>query len=228
MKDWNVKVAKITDELLLHIANEFTSGKESKQSLKSAYRFGHSTIRTQIFLVRLYDIPQYVSYHFRTHFSLNPMPPEEYGWMKSKRVDKGGGDFREVCKKMSEYAMTAYNAVLQGDKDTAQHETLCLSDDLDELPDKYERYAPTNFAFTISAEGLMNMAQKRLCIGAVSKETREVMEDICEAVKDVDPDLYPHLVRPCVATGICRERCCGFMRTESFKEARTQYKALFI
>ena len=189
MKEWKVEIEKLTDERLLHIANEFTSGKESKQSLKSAYRFGHSTIRTQIFLVRLYDIPQYVAYHFRTHFSLYPMAPEEYGWMRSKRIDKGGGDFREVCKKMSEYAMTAYNAVLGGDKETAQHETLCLSDDLDDLPEKYDRYAPTDFAFLVSAEGLMNVASKRLCIGAVSKETREVMEDICHKVKDVDPAL---------------------------------------
>ena len=61
MMNWKVQVQKMTDENLLHTANMFTSGKESKQSLKSAYRAMHTTIRTQIFWVGLYDIPQYVS-----------------------------------------------------------------------------------------------------------------------------------------------------------------------
>ena len=213
MKEWRVEVEKVTDKRLLHIANEFTSGKESKQSLKSAYRFGHSTIRTQIFLVRLYDLPQYVAYHFRTHFSLYPMAPEEYGWMRSKRIDKGGGDFRDVC---AELAKNLYD----GPDDPVSI--------IQSLPDNFDRYAPTDFAFLVSAEGLMNMAQKRLCIGAVSKETREVMEDICNAVKNVDPDLYPHLVKPCIATGICRERRCGFIHTELFRKLRTEYKKFFI
>lgn len=225
-----IKVTKLTNESLLHIANSFTTGKESKQTLKSAYRNGHSTIRTQIFLVECYGILQYVAYHFRTHFTLYPMPPQEYGWMFGKRVDRGGADFREVCKKMSESAMTAYNAVLSGDKETAQHETLCLSDDLDDLPDKYDRYAPTDFGFLISAEGLMTMAEKRLCIGCVAKETRETMEAICSAVKDADPDLYPYLVKPCIAHGgICRNKpCCGFNKTELFNKLLNEYKKLFI
>lgn len=222
MKEWRIEVEKMTDERLLHIANGFTSGKESKQSLKSVYRFGHSTIRTQIFLVRLYDIPQYVAYHFRTHFSLYPMAPEEYGWMKSKRVDRGGGDFRdEIGSIVNQIA---------GPYDAEAFDIERISDGLERLmtlPDKYDRYAPTDFAFLVSAEGLMNMASKRLCVGAVSKETREVMEDICHKVKDVDPDLYPHLVKPCVATGICRERCCGFIKSELFRKLRIEYKKLF-
>lgn len=214
MKEWKVEIEKLTDERLLHIANRFTSGKESKQSLKSAYRFGHSTIRTQIFLVRLYDIPQYVAYHFRTHFSLYPMAPEEYGWMRSKRVDKGGGDFRDVCAELAENLYDSPDdpvSIIQS------------------LPDNFDRYAPTDFAFLVSAEGLMNMASKRLCVGAVSKETREVMEDICYKVKDVDPDLYPHLVKPCIATGICREpKQCGFIKSDLFRKLRNEYKLLFI
>lgn len=221
MKKWTVEVVKITDESLLHIANEFTSGKESKQSLKSAYRAMHSTIRTQIFLVKLYDIPQYVGYHFRTHFSLYPMAPEEYGWLFSKRVDKGGMDFREACNDLANEITLAWN-----DSDMDRHgDAVC---ELRCFPDKYDRYAPTNFAFLVSAEGLMNMASKRLCVSAVSMETRDVMEDICEAVKQVDPDLYPYLVRPCIATGICREKCCGFIKTQLFRKLRNNYKLLFV
>ena len=217
---WKIEVKKLTDEGLLHTANSFTSGRESKQSLKSAYRMGHSTIRTQIFLVELYDIPQYVAYHFRTHFSLFPMPPEEYGWMMSKRIDKGGGDFRETCREIAGDMIDAYR--------TDNTESIvAVAEQLEALPENYDRYAPTNFAFMVSAEGLINMASKRLCIGAVSEETREVMEDICEEVKIADPDLYPHLVRPCIATGICREKCCGFIRSELYRKLRMKYKSLF-
>lgn len=224
MKEWKIEVTKLTDESLLRIANEFTSGKESKQSLKSAYRFGHTTIRTQIFFVRLYDVPQYVAYHFRTHFSLYPMAPEEYGWMFSKRVDKGGLDFCTECYDIGQRIDVA-NQMTDVE---AQIEALNeLERDVKSLPNKYERYAPTNFGFLISAEGLMNMASKRLCIGAVSKETREVMEDICAKVKNVDPDLYPYLVKPCIATGICREKCCGFINSDLFKKLRIEYKKLF-
>ena len=233
MKEYRIEIEKLTDERLLHVANGFTSGKESKQSLKSAYRVGHSTIRTQIFLVRLYDIPQYVSYHFRTHFSLFPMAPEEYGWMKSKRVDRGGGDFRVECEEMYAKVQEAWKHIDYSCSDDPPYiqindALLCAEKNAQEFPEKYDRYAPTDFAFLVSAEGLMNMAQKRLCIGAVSKETREVMEGICAVVKTVDPDLYPHLVKPCVATGICRERCCGFIKTELFRTLRNEYKKLFI
>ena len=233
MKKWRIEVDKITDENLLHIANEFTSGKESKQTLKSAYRFRHSTIRTQIFIVKLYDIPQYVAYHLRTHFTLYPMAPQEYGWMKSKRVDRGGGDFRTECYDFGQRLDIIAENIEGGMSDKKADE---LTDVLNELkgeiksfPDKYERYAPTNFSFLISADGLMSMAEKRLCIGAVSKETREVMEDICHAIKDVDPDLYPHLVKPCIAHGgICREpKCCGFNKTELFYKQLENYKKLF-
>lgn len=229
MKEWEIEVVKLSDESLLHIANEFTSGKESKQSLKSAYRMMHSTIRTQIFFVSLYDIPQYVAYHFRTHFSLFPMAPEEYGWMFSKRTDKGGADFREVCHNIVLKMSEAEHNYVHGESNPA-HLQLAMNDACVEicgLPDKYDRYAPTNFGFLVSAEGLMTMASKRLCVGSVSKETREVMEGICEEVKEVDPALYPYLVKPCIATGVCREKCCGFIRSEMFRKLRTEYKKLF-
>lgn len=223
-----IKVAKLTDIDLLHTANRFTTGKESKQSLCTAYRAKHTTIRTQLFFVECHGIPQYVAYHFRTHFSLYPMAPQEYGWMKSKRIDRGGADFREVCKKQSGLLMEAYNAILSGDKETAQYNVLCVSDNLDDFPNDFDRYAPTDFGFMVSAEGLMLMAEKRLCFGSVSKETRETTGAICEAVKDADPDLYPHLVPPCVSHGgICRERCCGYNKSPKGLEQIENYKKMF-
>lgn len=222
-----IKVTKLTGIDLLHKANAYTTGKESKQSLASAYRAKHTTIRTQLFLVECIGIPQYVAYHFRTHFTLYVIAPMEYGWMKSKRIDRGGADFRTVCQEQSNLLMEAYNAILSGDKETAQHNVLCVSDNLDDFPNEFDRYAPTDFVFMVSAEGLMVMAEKRLCYTA-SKETRETMDAICEQVYDVDPDLYPHLVPPCVAHGgICREHCCGFNKSQKGIKAIEDYKKLF-
>lgn len=38
MKEWNVKVTKLTDIDLLHKAASFTTGHESKMSLLTAYK----------------------------------------------------------------------------------------------------------------------------------------------------------------------------------------------
>lgn len=220
-----VKVTKLTDESLLHIANSFTTGKESKQTLKSAYRNCHTTIRTQLFLVECYGIPQYVAYHFRTHFTLYPMAPQEYGWMRSKRIDRGGADFRDVCAAVVKDIIGIADGEI-----TDRHEVLGIARAVEEMPLHFDRMAKTDFGFMVSAEGLMLMAEKRLCTGCVAKETREVMEAICQAVKNVDPDLYPYLVKPCISHGgICRNKpCCGFNKTELFTKLLNQYKSLFV
>lgn len=57
----NIKVIKLTGIDLLHKANEFTTGHESKMSLATAYRLGHSPIRTQIFWIELREIPLFVA-----------------------------------------------------------------------------------------------------------------------------------------------------------------------
>lgn len=223
----NIKITKITNEDLLRKANRFTTGKKSNQSLKSAYRSKHSTIRTQLFYVECYGIPQFVAYHLRTHFSLYPMPPFEYGWMRSKRTDKGGPDFNQVCRDLAFGISTEFIGKENLPAKELSGEYNRWADAVESLPEHFDRMAPTDFGFMISAEGLMNLAEKRLCFGAVSKETREVVEAICELVKECDPDLYPFLVRPCVASGVCRESCCGFINTENYKDERKNYKSLF-
>lgn len=57
----NIKVHKLTDIDSLHRANSFTSGNESKMSLATAYKLGHSTIRTQWFEIEMTDIPLFVA-----------------------------------------------------------------------------------------------------------------------------------------------------------------------
>lgn len=227
-----VKVTKLTGIDLLRRANSVTSGRESRATLAAAYRSGHSTIRTQIFFVECRGIPQFVSYHFRTHFTIHPMPPYEYGWMLSKRTDRGGGDFTTDCAAIADSLCTAADTIDDPDgmsslmRDVVQSSIRHAANAVLDLPTYYDRLAPTDFSFTVSAEGLMSMAHKRLCMMA-SKETREVMTLICEGVRGTDPDLYPHLVPQCVFRGVCPERTCGFVRTERFREIRNHYKSLF-
>lgn len=228
----NIEVKKLTGVELLRKANSFTTGHESKMSLKSAYRAGHTTIRTQIFLVECYGVPQYVAYHLRTHFSLHMMAPEEYGWMKSKRTDKGGKDFRSICEDIAERVETVHvDELISQYNDEIGHDVALREDigrEIRELPSQFDRYAPTDFCFLISAEGLMTLARTRLCYKAVSKETREVVTAICELIEECDPDLYPHLVPPCVAKSVCSESsCCGYIKTEAFNKARSEYELLF-
>lgn len=216
----NIKITKITDESLLQRANAATTGRDSFQTLDSAYAHKHTTIRTQIYFVECRDIPQSVAYHLRTHFTLFPMPPFEMAWMRSKRPDRGGEDFRAVVENLTSDLTEAFDLI----DDSAFNQ--CV-EELKTLPDRFGRTSPTDFSFLISAEGLMTMAEKRLCLGAVSRDTRLVMEAIIVAIKDVDANLAPYLVKPCVATGICRERCCGYINSVDYGERRDAYKRLF-
>lgn len=81
-----VTVEKLTDVSLLREVNECTTGygKVSSQGLDSAYRTEHSTVRSQFFVVRLYDIPNFVAMHFRTHASTGQLM-----WTSSGREDLG-------------------------------------------------------------------------------------------------------------------------------------------
>lgn len=227
-----VTVTKLTDVELLHKANSFTTGKESHMSLARAYASGHTTIRTQMFTVECYDIPQFVAYHLRTHFTLYPMPPFEYGRMKSKRVDRGGADFRSECEALVDILETQIENI--EDSSFPYMIGAVISnirgaiDIIKGMPNRFDRFAPTNFSFIISAEGLITMANKRLCVASVSPETREVVQQIINAASVVDTDLAKHCVKPCVATGICREaKSCGFIKSDLYRRQRNDYKLLF-
>ena len=63
----DIKVTKITDESLMRKACSFTSGKESKASLKKMYASEHSPCRTQMFVVEMIGIPTYASVHYTRH-----------------------------------------------------------------------------------------------------------------------------------------------------------------
>lgn len=79
-----IKVTKITDEKLMQLACGFTINKESKMSLDKIYQCEHSPLRTQMFIVEMYDIPTFVSVHLVRH----KIGVEHF--VKSNREDRPG------------------------------------------------------------------------------------------------------------------------------------------
>lgn len=216
----NVTVTKLTDVELLRKANSFTTGHESKMTLAKAYAYQHSPIRTQLFWIECREIPLFVASQLvRSHVGVQ-------FFQLSKRTDRGGEDFREACHCISQELLCS-GAVTDFKERQIQIEERTKW--VDDLPKRFDRYAPTDLAFIINAEALINMAHKRLCAKA-SPETREIFGQICELVEEQDPDLYKHLVPQCMYRGgICPEpNGCGYNKTEIFNKALIEYKKLFI
>ena len=72
----------------------------------------------------------------------------------------------------------------------------------------------------LSAESLMNIAEKRLCDKA-ELETQVFMGRIATFV---EPELRKFLVPMCVREGFCREaKSCGFCGTLAYKQMRKEY-----
>ena len=209
-----ITVKKLTDLDLLRRANEFTTGHESKMSLERAYFYGHSPIRTQIFWVEMKDIPLFVASQLvRQHVGAQ-------FFQRSKRVDRGGEDFAAVCDDLSRDIANIWEE--QDTESLAGYQSIIIN-----LPNRFDRYAPTDLACIINAEALINMAHKRLCAKA-SAETREIVEILRSKIAEVDPALAQMMVRPCVANGlICREpKSCGFNHTDMCFAAVGLYKSL--
>ena len=209
-----INVTKLTDLNLLRRANEFTTGHQSKMSLEQAYYYGHSPIRTQIFWIEMKDIPLFVASQLvRQHVGVQ-------FFQRSKRVDRGGEDFAYVCNEIASDVAKYWG-------NQGADMMLSLQHEIYQLPNRFDRYAPTDLACIINAEALINMAHKRLCSKA-SKETRELVEALRDKIAEVDPALANLMVRPCIAHGrICREpNCCGFNATAICAQSITQLKAL--
>lgn len=70
--------------------------------------------------------------------------------------------------------------------------------------------SPVNMIFDVNAEELMVIANKRLC-GKASKETRDVVREMCRLAEAETPELHGLLVPMCVYHGgVCHEmRSCG-------------------
>ena len=223
----NIKVTKLTGIDLLHRANSFTTGKESGMSLKTAYRTLHSPARTQLFTIEFEGIPLFVASQL-----VRSKAGAEW-WQRSKRTDRGGANFQNECDALTDTLETQIENIEDGSFPYTREAVLDnLRDSVEiikELPERFDRYAPTDLAFIANAEALINMAHKRLCVKA-SPETREIFGQICELVEEQDPDLYKHLVPQCIYRGgICPEpKGCGYNNTDLFNKQLTEYKKLFI
>ncbi len=210
----NIKVLKLTDVSLLREANSFTTNKESKMSLLTAYRLKHSPIRTQIFWIKMEDIPLFVASQLvRSHVGIQC-------YQLSKRTDRGGNDFRKVCEDLANGLTNAF------DMDCGNvTEELCGK--VNNLSNQFDRYAPTNLAMLINAEAIMNMSAKRLCTKA-SAETRTIWQHTLDLIEEVDHDLVKFCKRPCVLQGYCREsKPCGYMMSDAYIFERKSFKNLF-
>lgn len=79
-----IEVSKVIGLDILREACSFTINAESQMDLAKAYHTGHSPCRTQMFVVRMYDIPTFVSIHLVRH----KIGVEHF--VKSNREDRPG------------------------------------------------------------------------------------------------------------------------------------------
>lgn len=208
----HVTIKKLTDVKLLQCANSFTTGRDSHMTLARAYRHGHSPIRTQLFWVECREIPLFVASQLvRSHVGVQ-------FFQLSKRPDRGGSDLSSVCATLADDITFSHNAE-NSDEDFAD-----AVKELRFLHKRFDRYAPTDLAFIINAEALINMAHKRLCAKA-SKETRDLMTKIALEIAIVDPALSEHLVPQCVYRGgICSEpKSCQWIKSGVGQTVLQQY-----
>lgn len=97
------------------------------------------------------------------------------------------------------------------------HATPFVRSQRNDRQNKYDRNkapqdTPVNMMWTMNAEELMVIANKRLCSQA-SKETREVVAEMCRQVEAHCPEFKGLLVPACEYNGVCHEMNggCGKM-----------------
>lgn len=227
MKDFIVSVRKLTDEALMREACEMTFLGESHQSLLSIYKSEHSPVRTQLFWIKLKNIPLYISTHLIRHH-VGSIP-----FQLTCRSDRDGGNpglpakidaiKLQLTELLSHFHKGGvYTAVQHG-----EWERIC--EELDWLKDNSDRETPVNLGICVNAQSLIDIAKLRLCTGCAAKGTVVVFQAIKNEISKVDPDLASMMVRKCVyRNGLCGEpRCCGFNHTAAFDAELQEYVSHF-
>lgn len=197
---------------------------KSHQSLLSIYKSEHSPARTQMFWIKLENIPLFVSTHLlRHHVGCVP-------FQLTCRDDRPGGNPGLIKKvnSLTEKLGNALNGVENGDHDWLDITLKEVVSELEWLKDNSDRYTPVNLSLMLNAQSLIDMAKLRLCLQA-HKETIEVFSAIKNKIADIDPDLSAMMVRKCVYRGgICGEpKCCGFNQTEAWELEMSDYLGNF-
>lgn len=219
-KEFMVSVRKLTDEDLMREACECTFLGKSNQSLLSIYKSEHSPARTQMFWIKLENIPLACATHLIRHH-VGSIP-----FQLSCREDRHGGNPRlpdkvESIKSQLEILRTYINNGAYG----TQFELIdAIVDKLDWLKNNTDRQTPVNLGLCVNAQSLIDMAKLRLCNQA-AYETRVVFQAIKDKISQIDPELAKVMVRKCCYRGgICGEpRCCGYNATPAFRNELQEY-----
>lgn len=210
MKTVEISVRKITDESVMREACEMTFLGKSKMTMRKMCMCEHSPLRTQMYWVRLYNIPLFCSTQLiRHHVGSQP-------FQLTCRPDKKGGNVR-----FKERIGHIISLIREGVVDGAINELLWLKDNAD-------RYTKVNLGVCLNAQSLINMAKERLCSDA-SPETRKIFEGIKGAISDIEPDLALFMVRRCVYRGgICNSLTpCGYNKSGQGLKEIEEYRRLF-
>ena len=220
-----IEVRRITDPDLWRECAEMTSGKPCKMSWLDMLKTGHSPIREQRYLIKFYDIPQFVTGHIIRHDKFANV------FVRSKRTDRGGEDFRKRCTDMAELLFQEEEYVTsvmpESDVDDIKNTINCVVSGLMNLPKQFDRFAPSSFAFDVNAEEIINISKARLCCKA-SQETREIWQQVLNLLEEIDPALVSLCNRPCVWHGFCREKKpCGYMASDNYIAIRKMFVEQF-
>lgn len=227
-----VKVTKLTDVNLLRLANSFTSGKESKMSLAKAYAYRHSPIRTQLFAIEMNDIPLFVASQLvRSHVGVQ-------WYQRSKRTDRGGEDFSQVCHthykiidaQCDNIEDLVEDEIISNDDSSIKDSLSNLratADAIVDLPSRFDRNAPTDLLGVLNAEAIINISHKRFCSKA-SHRTRLLWSHVVCEIRNIDPDLANHCVAQCIYCGFCSEpKGCGWIKSPAGIAKRNDYLKLY-
>lgn len=215
-----IEVRRITEPNLFQEVASMTTGKPCKMSWLKALKSGHSIIRAQMYLIKLYDIPQFVMGHLVRHIHAQP-------YVLSKRTDRGGEDFNDVCRNIAFGIRTEHINHMDTPAGQLADNYCEYADKVDALPERFDRLAPTSMALLVNAEEIINISKARLCNKA-SLETRSIWREVLMELEKIDPDIVKLCQKPCVLTGVCREmKPCGFLDTREYENRRNEYKALF-
>lgn len=223
-KKFVVSVRKLTDADLMREACECTFLGESTQTLLSIYKSEHSPARTQLFWVKLTNIPLFVATHLLRHH-VGSVP-----FQLTCRDDRHGGNpgLPDKIESVKEQLSMLRGQINSGSYQTQFDLIQAMVDQLNWLKDNSDRETPVNLGLCLNAQALIDMAKVRLCHQA-HRDTIEVFQAIKDAVKQIDPELAEMMVPKCVyRNGLCGEpRCCGYNATEAFTKELHAYRLNF-
>lgn len=203
-------------------ACECTFMGKSNQSLLSIYKSEHSPVRTQLFWIKLENIPLFVATHLiRHHVGVVP-------FQLTCRPDRKGGNtnFKGRINEVVKTIQSINDNFAKGSRYTsedAESFNRAVST-LEWTTENTDRETPVNLGLCVNAQALIDMAKVRMCYQA-SPETRMVFESIRKEVSDVDKSLTEMMVCKCIyRNGLCGEpNCCGFNHTPAFKVMLDNY-----